>query len=191
MASIKGTETERNLLKAFAGESQARNRYVYAAKVARKAGHVQIADIFEETARNEEEHAKLFFKFLEGGMAEITASYPAGVIGDTAQNLVAAADGEREEWGALYPGFAETAKREGFPAVAAVFTMIARVEKEHEARYRKLHERLAAGGLHKRDEKVRWKCNNCGYVHEGESAPEKCPACQHPQGYFEEKADNF
>jgi rubrerythrin len=191
MASIKGTETEKNLLKAFAGESQARNRYVYAAKVARKAGHVQIADIFEETARNEEEHAKLFFKFLEGGMVEITASYPAGVIGDTLANLEAAANGEHEEWTELYPAFAETAKKEGFPLVAAAFTMIGRVEKEHEARYRKLRERLAADALHKRDKKVRWKCTNCGYVHEGETAPEKCPACQHPKGYFEEKADNF
>jgi rubrerythrin len=191
MASIKGSETEKNLLKAFAGESQARNRYVYAAKVARKAGLIQIADIFEETARNEEEHAKLFFKFLEGGMVEITAAYPAGVIGDTAQNLEAAANGEHEEWTELYPAFAETAKKEGFPLVAAAFTMVARVEKEHEARYRKLHERLLANGLYKREKKVRWKCGNCGYVHEGETAPEKCPACQHPQGYFEEKADNF
>jgi rubrerythrin len=191
MASIKGTETEKNLLKAFAGESQARNRYVYFAKVARKAGLVQIADIFEETARNEEEHAKLFFKFLEGGMVEITASYPAGVIGDTAANLAASAAGEHEEWTELYPAFAETAKKEGFPLVAAAYTMIARVEKEHEARYRKLAERLEKDALWKREKPVRWKCTNCGYVHEGPEAPEKCPACQHPKGYFEEKADNF
>jgi rubrerythrin len=191
MASIKGTETERNLLKAFAGESQARNRYVYFAKVARKAGLVQIADIFEETAANEEQHAKVFFKHLEGGMVEITASYPAGVIGDTAANLEASAAGEHEEWTELYPAFAETAKKEGFPLVAAAFTMIARVEKEHEARYRKLEERLAKDALWKREQPVRWKCTNCGYVHEGPEAPEKCPACQHPKGYFEPKADNF
>jgi rubrerythrin len=191
MPSIKGTETEKNLLKAFAGESQARNRYVFAAKVARKAGYVQIADIFEETAENEEQHAKSFFKLLEGGMVEITAAYPAGVIGDTVQNLEAAANGEHEEWTELYPAFAETAKKEGFPLVAATFTMIARVEKEHEARYRKLRERLLANGLFKREKKVRWKCKNCGYVHEGDTPPEKCPACQHPQGYFEENAENF
>jgi rubrerythrin len=191
MASIKGTETERNLLKAFAGESQARNRYVYFAKVARKAGLVQIADIFEETAANEEQHAKVFFKHLEGGMVEITASYPAGVIGDTKANLEASAAGEHEEWTELYPAFAETAKKEGFPLVAAAFTMIARVEKEHEARYRKLAERLAKDALWKREQPVRWKCTNCGYVHEGNEPPEKCPACQHPKGYFEPKADNF
>ena len=191
MASIHGTETEKNLLKAFAGESQARNRYTYAASVARKAGFVQIAEVFEETARNEEEHAKLFFKFLEGGAVEITATYPAGVIGDTAANLAASAAGEHEEWTELYPAFAETAKKEGFPLVAAAFTMIARVEKEHEARYRKLAERLEKVALWKREKPVRWKCTNCGYVHEGPEAPEKCPACQHPKGYFEEKADNF
>ena len=191
MTSIKGTETEKNLLKAFAGESQARNRYVYFAKVARKAGLIQIADVFEETAENEQEHAKLFFKFLEGGMVEITASYPAGVIGDTAANLEASAAGEHEEWSELYPAFAEIAKKEGFPLVAAAFQMIAKVEKEHEARYRKLHERLCADGLWKRERPVRWKCTNCGYVHEGPEAPEKCPACQHPKGYFEPKADNY
>jgi rubrerythrin len=191
MASIKGTETEKNLLKAFAGESQARNRYVYFAKVARKAGLNQIADIFEETARNEEEHAKLFFKFLEGGAVEITATYPAGVIGDTGANLAASAAGEHEEWTELYPAFAETAKKEGFPLVAAAYTMIARVEKEHEARYRKLAERLKTDGLWKREKPVRWKCTNCGYVHEGPEAPDKCPACQHPKSYFEEKADNY
>jgi rubrerythrin len=191
MANIKGTETEKNLLKAFAGESQARNRYVYFASVARKAGLIQIADIFEETARNEQEHAKLFFKFLEGGAVEITAAYPAGVIGDTAANLEASAAGEHEEWTELYQGFAGTAKKEGFPLVAATFEMIGRVEKEHEARYRKLHERLCKDALWKRDKPLRWKCGNCGYVHEGPEAPEKCPACQHPKGYFEEKADNF
>jgi rubrerythrin len=191
MPSIKGTETEKNLLKAFAGESQARNRYTYAASVARKAGLVQIADVFEETARNEQEHAKVFFKFLEGGPLEITAAYPAGATGDTLANLEAAANGEHEEWTELYPAFAETAKKEGFPLVAAAFTMIARVEKEHEARYRKLRERLAADGLWKREQPVRWKCENCGYVHEGPEAPPKCPACQHPQGYFAEKADNY
>ena len=191
MASIKGTETEKNLLKAFAGESQARNRYVYAASVARKAGQNQIADVFEETARNEQEHAKVFFKFLEGGPLEITATYPAGVIGDTKANLEAAAAGEHEEWTELYPAFAEIAKKEGFPLVAAAFTMIARVEKEHEARYRKLCERLVAEGLWKRDKPVRWKCDNCGYIHEGPEPPEKCPACQHPKAHFAENADNY
>jgi len=191
MASIKGTKTEKNLLAAFAGESQARNRYAYASSVARKAGYVQIANIFMETAENEKEHAKRFFKFLEGGDCEITATYPAGIIGDTAENLKMAAAGENEEWTELYPAFAATAKEEGFNEVAAAFTMIAKVEKEHEERYVKLLERVEAEGVFKRDEKVRWKCNNCGYVHEGTEAPETCPACIHPQAYFEVKGDNF
>jgi len=191
MASIKGTKTEKNLLAAFAGESQARNRYTYASSVARKAGYVQIANIFMETAENEKEHAKRFFKFLEGGDCEITATYPAGIIGDTAENLKMAAAGENEEWTELYPAFAATAKEEGFNEVAAAFTMIAKVEKEHEERYVKLLERVEAEGVFKRDEKVRWKCNNCGYVHEGTEAPETCPACIHPQAYFEVKGDNF
>ena len=191
MASIKGTKTEQNLLKSFAGESQARNRYTYAAKVARKAGFVQIANIFEETAANEQEHAKVFFKFLEGGPLEITATYPAGIIDDTAGNLFAAAEGEKEEWTELYPAFAATAKEEGFPKIATAFEMIAKVEKEHEARYRKLLERVKAEDVFKREEKTRWKCNNCGYIHDGDAAPEICPACQHPVGHFEVKADNY
>lgn len=188
---IKGTQTEKNLLAAFAGESQARMRYTYASSVARKEGYVQIANIFMETAENEKEHAKRFFKFLEGGACEITASYPAGVIGSTAENLKMAAAGENEEWTELYPKFAEVAKAEGFNDVAVCFTMIAKVEKEHEERYNKLLERVEAEGVFKREKSVRWKCNNCGYVHEGTSAPDKCPACLHPQAHFEEKGDNF
>jgi rubrerythrin len=184
MSSIKGTQTEQNLLKAFAGESQAKNRYTFAAKVARKEGYVRIAELFEETALNEEQHAKTFFRFLEGGMVEITAAYPAGVIGTTAENLLAAADGENEEWTELYPHFAEVAQAEGFPKVAVAFRMIARVEKEHEDRYRALLARLEAGTLFERDEPVRWKCAKCGYVHDGKKPPKSCPGCQHPEGYF-------
>jgi rubrerythrin len=191
MASLKGTKTEKNLLAAFAGESQARNRYTYAASVARKEGYLQISELFLETAENEKEHAKRFFKFLEGGMAEITAGYPAGVIGTTEANLEAAAAGENEEWTKLYPEFARIAKEEGFPQVAVAFEMIARVEKEHEARYLKLLENLRQGKVFKKDEPVRWKCRNCGYVHDGPEAPEQCPACQHPQAYFEVKEENY
>lgn len=191
MPSIKGTKTEQNLLKAFAGESQARNRYTYAAKVARNAGLIQIANIFEETAANEQVHAKVFFKFLEGGPVEITATYPAGVIGDTVANLDAAAQGEHEEWSELYPSFAEIAKQEGFPEVALAFNMIAKVEKEHEKRYRTLLGRVQNNTVHKRDKTVAWKCNKCGYVHEGDEAPGKCPACGLPTGYFEERAENY
>lgn len=191
MPSLKGTKTEKNLLAAFAGESQARNRYTYAAGVARKEGYRQIEALFLETAENEREHAKVFFKFLEGGMAEITASYPAGVIGTALENLEAAAAGENEEWSELYPKFAEVAKEEGFPAIAAAFTMIARVEKEHEARFRKLAENIKSGKVFKRDEAVRWKCRNCGYVHEGKDAPELCPACKHPREHFEMKESNY
>jgi len=191
MASIKGTQTEQNLLKAFAGESQARNRYTYASSVARKAGYNQISNIFQETADNEREHAKVFFKFLEGGPLEITATYPAGMIGDTQQNLEMAAAGELEEWTELYPAFAATAKEEGFPEVAAAFTMIAKVEKEHEARYNKLIERVKAENIFTRDQDVRWKCANCGYIHDGPSAPEMCPACKHPQAYFEVSWENL
>jgi rubrerythrin len=191
MASIKGTKTEKNLLAAFAGESQARNRYTYAAGVARKAGMLQIAEIFMETAENEKEHAKRFFKFLEGGMAEITASYPAGVIDDTAGNLKAAAAGENEEWTELYPGFAKVAEEEGFNDVAAAFTKIAKVEKEHEARYLKLLENVESGKVFQKEKSVQWKCRNCGYVHEGTDAPETCPACLHPQSHFEVRAWNF
>jgi rubrerythrin len=191
MASIKGTRTEKHLLAAFAGESQARNRYTYAASVARKEGLHQIAELLLETAENEKEHAKRFFKFLEGGMVEITASYPAGVIGTTADNLAAAAAGEHEEWTELYPQFAQVAKEEGFGEIAAAFTMIARVEKEHEARFRKLLEHLQAKQTFVAEQPTRWKCRNCGYVHEGPEAPAKCPACLHPQEYFERKAENY
>jgi len=191
MASLKGTQTEKNLLAAFAGESQARNRYTFAASAARKEGLLQIEEVFIETANNEKEHAKRFFGFLEGGNVEITASYPAGVTGTTAQNLEASAAGEHEEWTEIYVKFAETAKKEGFPEVAAAFNMIARVEKEHEARFLRLLENIKTQKVFKRDQTVRWKCRNCGYVDEGPTAPAKCPACLHPQEYFELKAENY
>jgi rubrerythrin len=191
MPSLKGTKTEKNLLAAFAGESQARNRYAYAAGVARKEGFRQIEALFLETADNEQEHAKVFFKHLEGGMVEITASYPAGVIGTTLENLEAAAAGENEEWTALYPRFAEIAKEEGFPAIAASFTMIARVEKEHEARFRKLAENVKNEKVFKKDAPARWKCRNCGYVHEGTEPPALCPACKHSTEHFEVKESNY
>jgi rubrerythrin len=191
MPDIKGTETEKNLLKAFAGESQARNRYTYFAGVARKEGYKQIEALFMETADNEREHAKRFFKFLEGGDLEINAAYPAGKIGTTLENLKASAAGENEEWTKLYPAFAETAKKEGFPEVAAAFTMIATVEKEHEERYRKLAANIEEGTVFKKEGAVRWKCRNCGYVHDGPGAPEKCPACLHPQAHFELKETNY
>jgi rubrerythrin len=184
--SLKGTKTEHNLLAAFAGESQARNRYTYFAKKAKKEGFVEISAIFEETADQEKQHAKTFFSFLEGGMVEIHAAYPAGVIGTTADNLRAAAAGENEEWTELYPGFAEVAKEEGFPKVAAAFRMIAKVEERHEARYQYYLRVLEDGTIFARPEPTRWKCIKCGYVHEGTSPPQICPACQHPQGYFEE-----
>lgn len=191
MPQIKGTETEKNLLKAFAGESQARNRYTYFASVARKEGYRQIEALFIETAENEREHAKRFFKFLEGGDLEITATYPAGKIGSTVENLKAAAAGEHEEWTDLYPAFAEVAKQEGFPEVAAAFTMIAKVEKEHEQRYLKLAANIEKGTVFKKEGTVRWKCRNCGYVHEGPGAPGKCPACLHPQEFFEIKEATY
>jgi rubrerythrin len=191
MASVKGTRTEKNLLAAFAGESQARNRYTYAGKAARKAGFVQIAALFEETARNEAEHAKRFFRFLEGGMVEITAMYPAGVIGDTAANLEAAANGEHEEWSQLYPEFARVAREEGFPEVAAAFITIARAEKAHEERFRRLLANVREDKVFRKDQPVKWKCDNCGYVHEGLEAPEKCPACLHPRAHFEVLAENY
>ena len=189
--SIKGTRTEQNLLKAFAGESQARMRYNYFAKQAKKEGLEQIAAIFEETALNEKEHAKRFFKFLEGGMVEITASYPAGVIGNTMENLKAAAEGENEEWTELYPAFADIAEEEGFKTVAAAFRMIAEVEKAHEERYLKLYNNLENGFVFERDGVIVWKCRNCGYLHEGKKAPKTCPACLHPQSYFEIKEINY
>ena len=191
MKSIKGTQTEKNLLKAFAGESQARMRYDYFAKQAKKEGLEQIAAIFEETALNEKEHAKRFFKFLEGGMVEITASYPAGKIGTTLENLKAAAEGENEEWTELYPHFADVAEQEGFKEVAVAFRKIAEVEKAHEERYRKLYENLDKGMVFKSNGKIVWKCRNCGYLHEGTDAPEVCPACLHPQAYFERHVINY
>lgn len=189
--SIKGTKTEQNLLKSFAGESQARNRYTYFASVAKKAGFEQIAAIFLETAENEKEHAKKFFKYLEGGAVEITAIYPAGKISTTEDNLLAAADGEKEEWIVLYQEFAKVATSEGFADVAETFTQIAKVEKEHEARYRKLLNNVKAGSVFKKAETVKWHCRNCGYVLDGKAAPEKCPACQHPQAYFEVLGENY
>ncbi|PLX10261.1 MAG: rubrerythrin family protein [Marinilabiliales bacterium] len=191
MKSLKGTKTEQNLLKAFAGESQARMRYDYFAKQAKKEGLEQIAAIFDETALNEKEHAKRFFKFLEGGMVEITAAYPAGKIGTTSENLIAAAEGENEEWTELYPEFADIAEAEGFKEVAIAFRMIARVEKAHEDRYRKLAKNLEDGIVFERDGVFIWKCRNCGYIHEGKKAPKTCPACQHSQSYFEIKESNY
>ena len=191
MNSLKGTKTEQNLLKAFAGESQARMRYDYFAKQAKKDGLEQISAIFAETALNEKEHAKRFFKFLEGGPVEITATYPAGKIGTTLENLKAAADGENEEWTELYPEFAKIAEEEGFKEVAAAFRNIAIVEKAHEDRYRTLYDNLEAGRVFEREGKIIWKCRNCGYIHEGEKAPDVCPACLHPQSYFEIKETNY
>lgn len=189
--SIKGTHTEKNLLASFAGESQARNRYTYFASVARKAGYEQIAEIFLETAENEKEHAKRFFKLLEGGEVEITASYPAGVIGDTASNLEAAAAGENLEWTKLYKEGEKMAEKEGFPEIAKQFKEIAEVEAHHEKRYRKLVANIINGKVFKKDIVVKWKCRNCGYIHEGKDAPDKCPACDHPQAFYEVLAENY
>ncbi|HEX7410676.1 MAG TPA: rubrerythrin family protein [Bacteroidales bacterium] len=189
--SLKGTQTEQNLLKAFAGESQARNRYEFFSKVALEEGYKQISNIFQKTADQEKQHSKRFFKFLEGGEAEITATYPAGKIGITAENLRAAAMGEKEEWSLLYPGFAEIAQKEGFPQVAAAFKMISKVEAEHEKRYMKLLKNIEDGTVFKKGGKVKWVCTNCGYVHEGEKALETCPACLHPQAYFELYEENY
>ncbi len=189
--SLKGTKTEQNLLKAFAGESQARNRYEFFASVAKKEGYEQIAAIFQETANQEKEHAKRFFKFLEGGAIEITAMYPAGIIGTTKENLKAAAEGENEEWTELYPEFAEIAKEEGFPEVAAAFKMIAKVEAEHEKRYLKLLQNISEDKVFMKDGKVWWKCINCGYIYESEKALEKCPACLHSKSYMQVKEDNY
>ncbi|MDY6910924.1 MAG: rubrerythrin family protein [Chloroflexota bacterium] len=188
---LKGSKTEHNLLASFAGESQARNRYSYFASEAKKAGYEQIAAIFLETADNEKEHAERFFKFLDGGDLEITASYPAGVIGDTAANLEASADGEHLEWTMLYKEAAETAHEEGFEEIANVFREIAEVEAEHEKRYRKLLANVKDGKVFKKDTVVKWKCRNCGYVHEGAEAPGECPACAHPQSYYEILAENY
>ena len=189
--SIKGTRTEQNLLKSFAGESQARSRYTFFASVAKKEGYEQIAGVFMETSEQEKEHAKRFFKFLEGGMVEITASFPAGVIGTTAENLAAAAAGENEEWAELYPTFADIAEEEGFKQIAVVFRMIAKVEAEHEKRYRKLLQNVTENKVFEKDGVIYWQCRNCGYVHEGKSAPVTCPACAHPQAFFEPMKQNY
>ncbi|MCL6638142.1 MAG: rubrerythrin family protein [Firmicutes bacterium] len=183
--SLRGTRTERNLLIAFTGESQARNRYSYFASKAKNEGYEQIAAIFAETADNEKEHAKRLFKFLEGGEVEITASFPAGVIGDTAANLKSAADGEHHEHSSMYPEFARIAEEEGFPEIAAVLRSIARAEKAHEDRYRKLIANIEKDEVFRREKVVAWKCRNCGYIHEGTGAPEVCPACDHPKSYYE------
>ncbi|MFH2096651.1 MAG: rubrerythrin [Bacteroidota bacterium] len=189
--SLKGTQTEQNLLKSFAGESQARNRYEFFAKVAKKEGYEQIASIFQTTANQEKEHAKRFFKFLEGGMVEITASYPAGIIGTTMENLKAAAEGENEEWTELYPHFAKVAQEEGFPQVATAFKMIAKVEAEHEKRYLKLLQNLSEDKVFIKDGKVLWECINCGYVYESAKALENCPACLHPKAYMQIREENY
>ena len=189
--SIKGTKTEKNLLASFAGESQARNRYTYFASAAQKEGFEQISRIFLETAENEKEHAKIFFKYLEGGDVEITAAYPAGVIGDTKSNLEAAAAGENMEWTTLYANFAKIAREEGFLEVAISFEQISKVEKFHESRYRKLIANIAGNEVFKKKTTVKWHCTNCGYVHEGPEAPKECPACKHPQAYYEVLADNY
>ena len=191
MKSVKGTQTEQNLLKSFAGESQARSRYTFFASVAKKEGYEQIAGVFMETAEQEKEHAKRFFKFLEGGMVEITAAFPAGVIGTTEQNLEAAAAGENEEWVELYPHFADVADQEGFPAIAKVFREISKVEAEHEKRYRTLLARVKDCSVFKRETEIEWQCRNCGYVYVGKEAPMACPACAHPQAFFEPKKNNY
>lgn len=189
--SIIGTQTEKNLLKAFTGESQARNRYTYFAGVARKEGLMQISDIFTETANQEKEHAERFFKFLEGGTVEISEAFPAGKIGSTLENLQAAAAGEKYEWSDMYPAFAKTAREEGFNVIAAAFDAISIAEKQHDKRYTDLAQNLAAGKVFKRNNKVVWRCRNCGYLHEAEEAPNVCPACLHPQAYFELLGENW
>jgi rubrerythrin len=189
--SIKGTKTEQNLLKAFAGESQARNRYTYFASVAKKEGYEQISALFLETAGNEKEHAEVFFKYLEGGDLEINASYPAGRIGTTKENLDHAAAGENLEWTTIYAEFGKTAKEEGFPDIARSFKEISEVEKFHEARYRKLSANISDGTVFKKGESTKWHCRNCGYVHEGPEAPKECPACAHSQAHYEVLAENY
>ncbi len=189
--SVKGTQTEKNLLTAFAGESQARNRYTFFASIARKEGYEQIANIFTETAGNEKEHAEIFFKYLEGGDVEITAAYPAGVIAKTLDNLKAAADGEKMEWGTIYPDFEKTARAEGFTDIADSFKEIGEVEEFHEKRYRKLAANAASGEVFKKKTTVKWHCTNCGYIHEGPEAPKECPACKHGREYYEVLAENY
>ncbi|MCX6357687.1 MAG: rubrerythrin family protein [Candidatus Aureabacteria bacterium] len=191
MKSIKGTQTEKNLLAAFAGESQARNRYTFFASRARKDGYEQIAAIFLEAAENEKEHANRFFSFLEGGELEVCGAFPAGVVGDTGENLKASAGGENHEYTSMYPGFARVAQQEGFPEIASLFTATATVERAHEKRYLALYQNIANKRVFHRDRIVKWKCRNCGYIHEGVSAPEKCPACLHPQEYYELMVENY
>ena len=188
---MKGSRTEKNLLAAFAGESQARTRYTFFASVAKKEDYEQISGVFQETSDNEKEHGQLFFKHLKGGIAEITASYPAGIIGSTAQNLKAAAEGEKLEWGTLYPNFAAIAEEEGFRDVAQTFRMVAKVEAYHERRYLKLLANVENGKVFKKDSTIKWKCRNCGHVFEGNEAPEKCPVCSHPRAYFEVWCENY
>ncbi len=191
MANLKGTQTEKNLITAFAGESQARNRYTYFISKAKKEGLVQIAAIFEETANQEKEHAKRLFKFMEGGDAEVSAAFPAGVIGTTLENLKAGAAGEKYEWTEMYPGFAKTARDEGFSAIATVFEAIAVAEKQHEKRYNDLAANIEGDRVFTKDKLVVWRCLNCGYLHEGTEAPKACPACAHPQAYFEVLGENW
>lgn len=191
MPELKGTQTEKNILTAFSGESQARNRYTYFAKQAKKEGYVQMAHIFEETADQEKEHAKRLFKFLEGGEVEITGAFPAGVIGATLENLKESAGGEHYEHTEMYPGFAKTAREEGFEAIAMVMESIAVAEKQHEKRYLDLAANIEAGTVFKKPQKITWRCRNCGYVHEGDEAPELCPACAHPQAHFEVLGENY
>jgi len=188
---FKGSKTEKNLLAAFAGESQARTRYTFFASVAKKEGYEQISAIFTETSDNEKEHAQLFFKLLKGGSAEITAAYPAGTIGTTTENLKASAEGEKFEWGTLYPGFAEVAEKEGFTETARTFRNVAKVEAYHERRYTKLLTNLQQGTVFKKPTTIKWKCRNCGHVYEGAEAPDKCPVCEHPRAYFEVWVENY
>lgn len=189
--NLKGSKTEKNLLASFAGESQARNRYTFFASVAKKVGYEQISSIFTETAGNEKEHAELFFKHLVGGEAEITATYPAGMIGSTSQNLKAAAEGEKLEWETLYPNFAKVAEEEGFSEIAGTFTMISKVEASHERRYRKLLANVSEGKVFKKYTEIQWKCRNCGYVYTSSEAPDECPVCSHSQAYFEVWCENY
>jgi rubrerythrin len=188
---LKGSQTERNLVMAFVGESVARNRYTFFASQARNDGYIQIAQIFEETANQEKEHAKRFFKSLQGGEVKIECGFPAGVVGTTLENLSAAAGGENEEWSALYPSFAAKAREEGFKTIGVIFDMVSVAEKQHERRFRGLLESFQNGRVFKRDQPVKWRCLNCGFVHEGPAAPAACPACAHPQAYFEELAENW
>lgn len=191
MANVKGTQTEKNILTAFAGESQARNRYTYFASQAKKDGYVQISAIFEETANQEKEHAKRLFKLLEGGEIEISGAFPAGVIGSTLENLNASAAGENHEHTQMYPGFAETAREEGLDQIADIFEAIAVAEKQHEKRYLALAANIESASVFKKNEAVVWRCRNCGYLHEGQGAPDECPACAHPQAHFELLAENY